>query len=183
MYSPPARGLPIHCGCLSADAGAGGRMWLEARRLARGDCVELKNPFPPNAPRAIFLQYKHKRFRSILRTILSKPGKTSIHTCLGAGAGATLLASTYTYTPNIRIQLPPSRQIFSKTHIWGWGWGWGLGLGPLFDTPSYSTSKMKASRPQKSINSLSKTIDFEVIKGGSDPTPYHPSTDLGAGEE
>ena len=91
--------------------------------------LNSKNPFPPPAPGANFLQYKHKRFRSILRTILSKPGKTSMHTCLGAGAGATLLASTYTYTPNIRIQLPPSRQIFSKTHIWGWGWGWGLGLG------------------------------------------------------
>ena len=59
----------------------------------------------------------------------------------------------------------------------------GLGLGPLFDTPSYSTSKMKASRPQKSMNSLSKTMILEVIKGGSDQTPDHPSTDLGAGEE
>ena len=59
VYSPPARGLPIHCGCLSADAGAGGRMWLEARRLARGDCVvELRNPFPPPAPGINLLQDK-----------------------------------------------------------------------------------------------------------------------------
>ena len=47
----------------------------------------------------------------------------------------------------------------------GLGLGAG-GWGPLLDTPSYSTSKMKASRPQKSMNSLSKTTDFTIFRGG-----------------
>ena len=124
VYSPPARGLPIHCECLSADAGAGGRMWLEARRLARGDCAEFKKSLPSPAPGANFLQYQHKRFRSIPRTILSKPGKPRIHTCLGAGAGATVLAITYTHTTHSSTPEPHN---LKNIHS--------IGLRPLPPTP------------------------------------------------
>ena len=182
MYSPPARGLLIHCWCPIADAGAGVECgwkrggWPGVMTYARIiskkydsmlpiDYVRTGPPPPPTRS-----HYPVCYTNPLRRANLGQP--PALKTPSAAIARTQLKASCQ-----------KSRAASSKIHIWaGAGAGAG-GWGPLFDTPSYSTSKMDASRPPKSINSLSKTTDFEVIQGGSDPTPYHPSTDLGAGEE
>ena len=104
-------GLLIPCECQRAEAGAGGRMWLEASRLARGDCAELENPFPPPTPGARSLQRQQKCFLSIPSLILDKRGQARLYICLGAGAGAIL-----THMRIMCIELHPSR-VISKIHI------------------------------------------------------------------
>ena len=98
-------------------------MWLEASRLARGDCTELENPFPPPTPRARSLQRQQTWFLSIPSLILDKRGQARLYKCLGAGAGAIL-----TRKGIISIELHPSR-LMSKIHIWGLGLGAGAGAG------------------------------------------------------
>ena len=101
--------LPIQT--LSAEAGAGGRMWLEASRLARGDCAEPGNPFPPPTPGDHSLQRQQKCFLSIPSLILGKRGQARLYICLGAGAGAIL-----THKGIISIELHPS-SLMPKIHI------------------------------------------------------------------
>ena len=94
----------------------------------RGTQISLPSP----RPRIEVCKYQHKRVRSIPRTILSKPGKTSLNTRLGAGARATVLANTYTHNTHSTAPEPPNtpKNTHSQKHTFGlggWGWGWGLG--------------------------------------------------------
>ena len=101
-------------------------MWLEARRLASGDCVEFRNSFPPPTPGISLLQHQQKCSRNIPSQLLGKREKTKIYTCLGARAGATLLTNTH----NTHSSTPEPPDV-KNTHS--------RGLRPLPPTPKKRT--------------------------------------------
>ena len=89
-------------------------MWLEASRLARGDCAELENPFPPPTPGAHSLQRQQKCFLSIPSLILGKRGQARLYICLGAGAGAILTRIPCTNNMHRTAPEPPD---VKNTHL------------------------------------------------------------------
>ena len=99
-------------------------MWLEARRLARGDWAELKKSLPSPHPRSPFLAAPTNMFSKHpdMDTGQAWASKTT-----HMSGGWTWDHLKLTHMRIMCIELHPSRLI-SKIHIWGWGLG--LGAGP-----------------------------------------------------